>query len=185
MDLAVLHHDLIEHLRVHSLRTDGPFTLRSGRTSDWYLDARTTTFDGAGAALVGACVLDGLPDGTTAVGGMTMGADPIAVATAMAAARAGAPLRAFSVRKEAKDHGVGGRLVGPVGSDDRVVVVDDTVTTGGALFEAIEVVTDAGIAVVGTVVLVDRSDGAVAAELARRRVAYRALVTPADLGVAE
>ena len=80
---------LIEHLRTHSLRTDGPFTLRSGAVSSWYLDARQTTFSGDGAWLVGNAVLEVVDPSAEAVGGMTMGADPIAVATAMAAASAG------------------------------------------------------------------------------------------------
>lgn len=169
---------LIDHLRAHSLRTDGPFTLRSGKQSDWYLDARQTTFSGAGARLVGQAVLDVLEDGVDAVGGMTMGADPMAIATATAGG-----LRAFSVRKAAKEHGTGGRLVGPVGSGDRVAVLDDTVTTGGALLEAIDVVTAAGLVVAQAVVLVDRSDGVVAAAMAERTIRFAALVEPSDLGV--
>ncbi|MGB5730347.1 MAG: orotate phosphoribosyltransferase, partial [Acidimicrobiia bacterium] len=75
---------LVEHLRDHAVRTDGPFTLRSGATSDWYIDARQTTFDGAGAILVGRAVVEALDDEITAVGGLTMGADPIAVSAAAA-----------------------------------------------------------------------------------------------------
>ena len=123
---------LIEHLRTNSLRTDGPFTLRSGAVSDWYLDARQTTYSGEGASLVGAALLEALSPQVTAIGGMTMGADPLALATALAATRSGRRLNSFSIRKEQKDHGAGGRLVGPIGSDDIVAVVDDTVTTGGA-----------------------------------------------------
>ena len=96
---------LIDHLRENALRTDGPFQLASGAMSDWYLDGRQTTFDGSGARLVAAAVNAVLVDGVTAVGGMTMGADPIAVATVVVSDR---PLKAFSVRKAPKDHGVGG-----------------------------------------------------------------------------
>ncbi|MCI0426050.1 MAG: orotate phosphoribosyltransferase, partial [Actinobacteria bacterium] len=84
---------LIDHLASHALRTDGPFTLRSGVVSDWYLDARQTTFDGEGAWVVGEAVLEVLDTSVEAVGGLTMGADPIAVATAMVAWSRGRPLR--------------------------------------------------------------------------------------------
>ena len=176
---------LIEHLREHSVRTDGPFTLRSGEVSDWYIDARQTTFDGWGAILVGEAMLAAIEPEITAVGGMTLGADPIAVATAMSAARARRPLQSFSIRKEAKDHGAGGRLVGPVTGDDVVAVVEDTTTTGSALVESIEVLRDAGIEVAQAVTLVDRSDGAVAARLADLDIPFSSIVTPAELGVGE
>ncbi len=171
---------LIEHLRNRAVRTDGPFTLRSGVVSSWYLDARQTTFDGEGARLIGAAVAEVVPEGVDAVGGLTMGADPIAIATAMTA---GAPLRAFSVRKEAKSHGTGGRLVGPVGPGDRVLVVEDTTTTGAALVEAIEALRAEDVSVVGALSIVDRSEGVVADRMAAVGVPYRALVRPADLGV--
>lgn len=174
---------LIRHLAEHALRTDGPFTLRSGEESDWYLDARQTTFDGAGAVLVGRLVNEALSASATAVGGMTMGSDPIALATAVVAALEDRALKAFSIRKEAKDHGVGGRIVGPLDVTDRVAVVEDTTTTGGALAEAIGVLRDAGIGVVQAIALVDRSSGVVAARMAQMDVPYLALVTPADLGV--
>ena len=174
---------LIAHLRAHALRTDGPFTLRSGQVSDWYVDARQTTFDGTGAAITGRCVLDVLPTTVEAVGGMTMGADPIAVATAVVAAAVDRRLRAFSIRKEEKGHGVGGRLVGPVAPGDRVGVVEDTTTTGAALLESIDVLDAAGAHVEVAVAVVDRSGGSVAAQLAERGIPYVALVTPADLGV--
>lgn len=174
---------LIDHLRRYAVRTDGPFTLRSGAVSDWYIDARQTTFSGEGAAAAGAAVLDTLPAETDAVGGMTMGADPIAVATAMAAAGEGRQLRAFSVRKSEKTHGTGGRLVGPVTSGDRVVVLDDTVTTGGALMEAVAVARAEGLVVLGAVALVDRSRGVVAQRLEAEGIPYRGVVSPTDLGV--
>ena len=174
---------LIDHLRKHAVRTDGPFTLRSGETSSWYIDARQTTFDGAGASAVGAAVLEEVTDDVVAVGGMTMGADPIAVATALVGARVGRPLKSFSIRKEAKDHGVGGRLVGPVGAGDRVVALEDTTTTGSALAEAIEALRVEDVEVVKAVALVDRSGGVAAERMKSIEVEYVALVTPADLGV--
>lgn len=175
--------DLVAHLATHAVRTDGPFTLRSGIVSEWYIDARQTTFDGVGAAIVGDAVLSVLDPGATAVGGMTMGADPIAVATAIAAAKIGRPLRAFSIRKETKDHGTGGRLVGPVDGRDTVAVLEDTTTTGSAIVEAIEALADAGVDTTQVVSLVDRSGGKVADRVGALGIAYIALVTPAALGV--
>lgn len=174
---------LIGHLTANAVRTDGPFTLRSGQVSEYYIDARQTTFDGRGAALVGAAVVAVLDPSVRALGGLTMGADPIAIAAAMAGAAAGVPLRAFSIRKAAKDHGTGGRLVGPVGPGDRVAMLDDTVTTGGALIEAIEVAAGEGLVVVQAVCLIDRSGGLVASKLEDLGIPYTAVVTPRDLGV--
>jgi orotate phosphoribosyltransferase len=176
--------DLVDHLTGHAVRTDGPFTLRSGDVSDWYIDARQTTFDGEGAAIVGRAVFAVLDASVTAVGGMTMGADPIAVATAITGSRHGRPLRSFSVRKVEKGHGTGGRLVGPVSSGDSIAVIEDTTTTGSALLEAIEVVTKAGCRVVQALSLVDRSGGRVAERVAAIGIDYTAIVTPVDLGLA-
>ncbi len=170
------------HLHEHAIRTDGPFTLRSGRVVSWYLDARQTTFDGKGAVVVGAAVLEVLDD-VGAVGGMTMGADPIAVATAISATAHGRPMRAFSIRKAAKDHGLGGRLVGPVGAGDRVAIIEDTTTTGSAFFEAIDVARIEGLDVVQAIVLVDRSGGVAAAGMEARGIPYVALLTPEQLGL--
>lgn len=174
---------LVDHLRGHALRTDGPFTLRSGQVSEWYLDARQTTMSGEGAALVGGAVLAAIDPAVEAVGGMTMGADPIAVATALVAWQRRRSLVAFSIRKEAKDHGTGGRLVGPVRSGMKVAVLEDTTTTGGAVAEAVDVAVSAGLQVVQVVALVDRSQGRAAELFAVRFIPYAALVTPADLGV--
>jgi orotate phosphoribosyltransferase len=174
--------DLSEHLHAHAIRTDGPFTLRSGRQVSWYLDARQTTFDGAGAVIVGRAVLGVLAD-VEAVGGLTMGADPIAVAVAIEGTRQGRALRAFSIRKAAKDHGLGGRLVGPVAAGSRVAIMEDTTTTGGAFFEAIDVARSEGLDIRQAVVLVDRSGGAAAAGMAEREIPYVALLTPDRLGL--
>lgn len=174
---------LVAHLTARAVRTDGPFTLRSGAVSDWYVDARQTTFDGEGATIVGEAVLAVLDPDVTAVGGMTMGADPIAVATAIAAAGAGRPLRAFSIRKEAKDHGTGGRLVGPVGKADSVAVLEDTTTTGSAIVEAIGALDEASVTIVQVISLVDRSGGGVTKRVNLLGFDYVALVTPVDLGV--
>ncbi len=174
---------LVDHLRTHAVRTDGPFTLRSGAVSPWYIDARRTTFDGAGAVFVGSVVLAALHPGVAAVGGMTMGADPMAVSTAVQAARTGRELRAFSIRKAEKDHGTGGRLVGPVGPGDPVAILEDTTTTGAALLEAIQVSIEAKLEVVQAISLVDRSGGAVGDALGVRGIPYRSLVSVEQLGL--
>ena len=182
MTLSASQAAVAHHLRANAIRTDGPFVLRSGRVSDWYLDARQTTFSGEGARLVGAAVWECLED-ADAVGGMTMGADPIAVATAIHAAGRGTPLKAFSIRKAAKDHGTGGRLVGPVRGSDRVVMLEDTATTGGTLTEAIEVARKDGLRIVQVVVLVDRSRGEAARLMTERGIPYTAILRPEDLGL--
>lgn len=151
--------------------------------SDWYLDARQTTFDGAGARLVGEAVLDALDAVAEALGGMTMGADPIAVATAIIADTRGRHLRAFSVRQETKTHGLGGRIVGPVAAGDRVAILEDTTTTGAAAMEALAVAREAGLDVIQAISLVDRSDGVVREAFASVGVPYVSLITPGDLGV--
>jgi orotate phosphoribosyltransferase len=180
---AVSRQALIHHLRTHSLRTDGPFTLRSGAVSSWYLDARHTTYDGQGAILAGTAILKVLDSTVRAIGGMTMGADPLAIATALLAAQTGRDLRAFSVRKEAKDHGTGGRLVGPIKAGDPVAICDDTVTTGGAIFETLDVVAEAGFTARQVVVLVDRSGGSLEQACRERNLSYAAILRPVDLGV--
>jgi orotate phosphoribosyltransferase len=172
--------DLIAHLKEHALFTAGPYTLRSGAVSDWYLDGRQTTFDGSGGRLVARCVLARLDPAVTAVGGMTMGADPIAVATAVCASR---HLKSFSVRKEAKGHGIGGRIVGALRPADVAAVVEDTVTTGGAMAEAVTVLQDAGIHVAQAIVLLDRSEGRATARLGDLGVTLTTVLLPSDLGV--
>lgn len=176
---------LVQHLIDNALRTDGPFTLRSGAVSDWYLDARQTTFDGHGARLVGEAVLSLLEPDVRAVGGLTMGADPIAVATAIAAASQGRDLKAFSIRKETKGHGTGGRLVGPVDSSMPVAVLEDTTTTGSAAIEASTVLLEQGFRIVQAIALVDRSGDVAKTRFGDLGIPYRAIARPADLGVAE
>jgi orotate phosphoribosyltransferase len=182
-DDVVARDALVEHLKTHALRTDGPFTLRSGAVSSWYLDARQTTFDGEGAWVVGRAVYEVLAPEVEAVGGMTMGADPIAIATAMVAAEDGRALRAFSIRKTAKDHGTGGRLVGPVGTGAKVAILEDTTTTGGAAVEAARHALEEGLVIVQAIALVDRSDGLAAGNFAVLGIPHVALATPFDLGV--
>ena len=176
----------VEQLRqmilAKAVRTDGPFTLSSGGVSDWYLDLRQVTFDGAGATLVGRCVAERVHADAVAVGGLTMGADPIAVATAIAASNAGRNLRSFSIRKAPKKHGTGGKLVGPVGRGDAVVIVEDTTTTGGAIIEVIGAAQEAGLVVLDVICLVDRSDGVAKARMDEFGLPFQTLLTPKDLG---
>jgi orotate phosphoribosyltransferase len=114
---------------------------------------------------------------------MTMGADPIAIATAMVAAERNRPLKAFSIRKTAKEHGTGGRLVGPVQSGMKVAILEDTTTTGGAAAEAADAAGAEGLEVIQAIALVDRSGGAAREVFRGLDVPYVALVTPHDLGV--
>ena len=183
-DGTVARDALVEHLTSNALRTDGPFTLRSGAVSDWYLDARQTTFDGRGARLVGEAVLSVLDREVEAVGGMTMGADPIAIATVMTAAEQGRDLKAFSIRKEEKDHGTGGRLVGPVDPSMPVAVLEDTTTTGSAAVEAARYLLDEGFRVIQAVALVDRSRGKARDNFRELGIEHLSLIVPSDLGMA-
>ncbi len=174
---------LISHLRSHAVRTDGPFILRSGATSDWYLDARQTTFSGRGARLVGEVLLSHIDERSEAIGGLTMGADPLAIATAIAADSHDRELAAFSIRKEAKTHGTGGRLVGPVAPGTPVTILEDTTSTGGAMVEAIEVAQASGLDIVHAVALIDRSGSVATERMEQLGIRYHAVITPSDLGV--
>lgn len=131
--------DLVDHLLRHSVRR-GDFVLKSGKRSGWFIDAKQTTCRPDGMLLVADALLAALPDDVTALGGLTMGADAVAFATAGIAAARGRPLRAFSVRKEAKGHGGGGRLAGALEPGDRVAITEDAVTRGVSMLEAAEVV---------------------------------------------
>lgn len=140
----------------------GDFVLSSGRRSNLYVDARLTTMSPEGLALIGplalAVVRNEFSD-VHAVGGLTLGADPIACAIAYASAATAAPIRAFTVRKEAKSHGTGRQIEGPFRRGDRVVVVEDTVTSGASALRASDVVRREGGVVIGVVALVDREEG--------------------------
>lgn len=173
---------LIELLAVRSARR-GHFTLASGKESDLYIDCRPTTMHPEGLALIGPLGLDAIaaqgwrPD---AVGGLTLGADPVSYAIAYASQLAGTPLRAFTVRKEAKSHGTGKVIEGAFEPGDRVVVVEDVITSGGSALRAAESVRAGGGEVVGVLAVVDREEGGSAAiEAAGLRV--KALVTAREI----
>ncbi|WP_221356809.1 orotate phosphoribosyltransferase [Streptomyces beigongshangae] len=139
----------------------GRVTLSSGLEADYYVDLRRITLDGEAAPLVGQVLLDLTADlGFDAVGGLTMGADPVAAALLHAAAARGRRLDAFVVRKEAKAHGLQRRVEGPDIAGRRVLVVEDTSTTGGSPLTAVEAVREAGAEVVGVATIVDRATGA-------------------------
>src|SRR5882762_4947034 len=151
---------LLELLATNSFRL-GEFTLSSGRKSDYYIDCRTTTLHAQGAELTGRVFLDlfrqqGWQPG--AVGGLTMGADPIVVATAVISAQVGTPIHGFLVRKSEKAHGMGRRIEGFQQKGARVVIVDDVCTTGGSTIQAIEAAREFGFDVVGAACLVEREE---------------------------
>lgn len=152
---------LHELLGSRSLRR-GDFVLASGARSSYYIDARTTTMAGAGQLLIGRLgleTLDAVGWQPGAVGGLTLGADPVAYAIAHAAARAGRNLDAFTVRKDAKGHGTGRRIEGGFRPDIDVVVVEDVVTTGDSALRAIQVVEENQSRVLGVLSVVDREAG--------------------------
>lgn len=141
----------------------GTFVLASGRTSSVYIDARLTTMHPEGLALIGPLGLrtlrDHFGDSIDAVGGLTLGADPIAYAIAYASAHTSHPVRAFTVRKEAKSHGTGRQVEGPFQSADRVVIVEDVITTGASALRAAEVLRAHDAQLLGVLALVDREEG--------------------------
>ncbi len=144
--------------------------LKSGRHSSWFIDAKQTTCSPEGMLLVADAALAVLPDDVTALGGLTMGADAVAFGVAAVAATRGRQLRSFSVRKEVKDHGAGGRIAGSLEPGDRVAIVEDAVTRGVSMLEAADVVTEAGAVPVLLLPVVDRG-GTVTAMAAGARPA--------------
>jgi orotate phosphoribosyltransferase len=171
---------LVEHLLKHSVRT-GDFVLKSGKKTTWFIDAKQTTCRPDGMLLVADALLAALPDDITAIGGLTMGADAVAFGTAAIAATRGRVLRSFSVRKEVKDHGGGGRLAGALEPGDRVAITEDAVTRGVSMLEAVDVVREAGGVPVLLVPVVDRG-GTCAALADEAGLAYHALVGAPQLG---
>lgn len=152
---------LVELLAERSAR-HGDFVLSSGRRSTLYIDARLTTMSPEGLALIGPLALTAIREaGWTpdAVGGLTLGADPVAYAISYASARNGPAIRAFTVRKEAKSHGAGKLIEGPFRAGDRTVVVEDVITTGGSALRAASAIGEAGGTIVGVLAVVDREEG--------------------------
>lgn len=172
-DLAVVH---------------GRVTLASGREADWYVDMRRATLHHEAGPLIGHVMLDLLdengfgPGEIDAVGGLTLGADPVATAILHAAASRGLAVDAFVVRKEAKSHGLQRRIEGPDVAGRRVVAVEDTSTTGGSVLQAVEALREADAEVVACAVVVDRATGAREAVEAAG-LPYLAALGLADLGL--
>jgi orotate phosphoribosyltransferase len=153
----------------------GEFTLSSGAKSDYYIDCRTTTLHAEGAALTGRVFLDLFQQQgwkADAVGGLTLGADPIVVATAVISSQLGSPIHGFLVRKAEKAHGMGRRIEGFQEKGARVVIVDDVCTTGGSTIQAIEAAREFGFNIVGVACLVERLE-------ARGRSAVEQAAAPA------
>jgi orotate phosphoribosyltransferase len=162
----------------------GKVTLSSGREADYYVDLRRTTLSGEAAPLVGRVMLELTADWDfDAVGGLTMGADPIAAAMVHQAAAQGRRLDAFVVRKEAKAHGLQRRIEGPDITGRRVLVVEDTSTTGGSPLTALAAVREAGAVPVGVATIADRDTGA-GEKIEAEGVPYRFVYSLADLGLA-
>jgi orotate phosphoribosyltransferase len=175
-----VNRQLVEHLLEHSVKR-GDFVLRSGKRSAWFVDAKQTTCRPDGMLLVAEAVLAILPDDITAIGGLTMGADAMTFGVAAVAATRGRLLRSFSVRKEEKDHGAGGRIAGALEPGDRVALTDDAITRGVAFLEAAAAVRAARAEPVLAIPVVDRG-GTAEALCASEGIAFHSLVTAPDLG---
>jgi orotate phosphoribosyltransferase len=159
----------------------GDFVLSSGQRSTTYVDLRRVLLDGRLSPLAGRVLLDATADlGYEAVGGLTLGADPVAYAMLAAAFNRGTPLDAFVVRKAEKSHGLQKRIEGPDVSGRRVLAVEDTSTTGGSVLTAVDALREAGAEVVGVAVLVERG---ARPKIEERGLPYRAVFELADLGL--
>lgn len=173
---------LIELFRQHALRF-GDFTLASGRKSTYYLDGRLITLHAEGLKLIAEGILDSLAEfDFAAVGGMSIGADPIVGGVLTVAAQRGRPLLGFLVRKEAKEHGTKRMVEGPVQPGSKVVIVDDVITTGGSSLQAIDRALEIGCQVVCAVGVCDRLQGGAEA-FAARGIPFRSLLTIRDFGI--
>jgi orotate phosphoribosyltransferase len=164
----------------------GEFKLSSGGTSDYYIDCRLTTLDANGALLTGQAVLAEIQSRgwqTDAIGGLTMGADPIVVATSVISAQQGKPINGFLVRKAEKTHGTGQRIEGFRQTSARVVIVDDVCTTGASTVQAIEAAGEFGFDIVGVLCLVERQEagGRANVEKAASPAPFVALFTADDV----
>ncbi len=172
-----LKQQIVEKAVVH-----GTVVLSSGREADYYVDLRRVTLDGVAAPLVGAVMRELTADWDySAVGGLTLGADPVAAAMLHDAARSGGVLDAFVVRKSEKQHGLQRRIEGPDVAGRSVLAVEDTSTTGGSVLTAVDALLAAGASIAGVAVIVDRGAGPAIVE---RGLEYRAAYSLEDLGLA-
>ena len=181
--LSPTRETLRRHVMEHSVKF-GQFTLKSGATSNWFLDTKQTACRSAGIIAVTDALVevfgDDLP-GIDAIGGLTMGADPLSFGVAAVLATRGHRLRTFSVRKEAKRGGITGRIAGALEPGDRVLVTEDTTTRGSSLIEAADQIAEYGAVPALMTVIVDRG-GTCAAMAKERGIDYRPLLTAPDLG---
>lgn len=181
MDEKELRAALLKLIQEKALRR-GDFTLASGKKASFYLDGKQITLDPQGLMLTGKIMLSMLHGvKVDAVGGPTLGADPIAAALALLSSQSGKPLRAFIVRKESKAHGTQKMIEGPaLQRGDHVVMLEDVITTGGSVLKAIKEVEAVGAKVVKTLCLVDRNEGA---DKTLEAYGYSPIFTLEDLGV--
>jgi len=174
--------ELLKEIRKHAV-VHGDFILSSGQRASWYIDLRRVLLAGRIAPLAGRVMLDATADlSYEAVGGLTLGADPVATAMMHAAAGRGQPLDAFVVRKAGKTHGLQRRIEGPDVAGRRVLAVEDTSTTGTSVLAAVDALREAGAEVAGVAVMVERGAGPRIRESGLR---YRAAYGLADLGLGE
>ncbi|QBI56531.1 orotate phosphoribosyltransferase [Streptomonospora litoralis] len=172
--------ELLRHINDKAV-VRGRVTLSSGREADYYVDLRRVTLDGAAAPLVGRAVLEATADlDYEAVGGLTLGADPVAAAVLHSAAAQGRRMDAFVVRKEGKAHGLQRRIEGPDVAGRRVLAVEDTSTTGGSVMTAVAALREAGAEVAGVAVILDRGAGE---QVAAEGLDYRAVFQPEELRI--
>lgn len=184
MTPAARRDELIALLANRSLQT-GTFTLASARTSTYYIDARRTTMSAPGLDLVGRLGLAAIRDAgwdAELVGGLTLGADPVAYAIALASRTAPPEVDAFTVRRVPKDHGAGRLIEGCFTRGARVVVVEDVLTTGASALRAAEVLVGEGVRILGVLAVVDRDEGGREA-VAQAGYELKTLVAAAELGV--
>lgn len=171
---------LIDLLKQHALKF-GDFTLASGKKASYYLDCRRLTLDSEGANVIAAGMLAKLEsDWPDAVGGMAIGADPITAAVITCAWQQSKPLKGFIVRKEAKGHGTGQQVEGPVAAGQRAVILEDVITTGGSSLKAIQFARDHGLVVDRLVTIVDRGERS-AEVFAEVNVKFESLVHVTEL----
>ena len=160
---AGLARDRLLEILLHRSLQFGDFLLRSGERSTYYIDVRKTSLDPEGVSLIARMLCDrcalGQPSGPTAVGGPTLGADPLVTALGLRALELGREVECFLVRRQAKDHGAGNRIEGNLSPAARVLVVDDVLTRGASLLDAIEAVESTGAKVVAVACVVDREAG--------------------------
>lgn len=175
--------ELLQHI-VNEAVVRGHVVLSSGKEAEYYIDMRRITLSGQAAPLAGRVMLDLVKDWDfDVVGGLTMGADPVAAAILHAAAASGKPVDACVVRKDAKTHGLHKRIEGPAVAGRKVLVVEDTSTTGGSALTAVEALREAGAEVIGVADIVDRSGGVVEDAMTKAGLEYRFAYSAEDLGL--